>query len=180
MKFHLEQAGQQWGDFSWPSGLESEWVGSGGLSNPGRQVQSSMVLYRVWTDALRRRGENSRETGCLQEDSGWWAVLVLPVDADRPACQHLALWTSGILLLLPHDAPAGGSPEHSESAVEHPADQDPGSAGTLPGKITMIKNKNSEDSCQVGKPDTTKCFICFISFHLNNHPLRQMWSPFYR
>lgn len=37
---------------------------------------------------------------------GWWAVLVLPVDADWPACQHLALWTTGVVFsCLPTHTP---------------------------------------------------------------------------
>ncbi|KAK2498098.1 hypothetical protein MC885_009025, partial [Smutsia gigantea] len=41
-------------------------------------------------------GRGVKETGSLPK-AGHWVILVLPVDADRATCQHLALWTSRVL-----------------------------------------------------------------------------------
>lgn len=161
MKFHLEQAGQQWGDFSWPSGLESEWVGSGGLSNP--EVSGSKQHGALECGLMLSEGEGripERQAACRRT----W-VMGCPSPPSR--CWSARLSASGSvdqwhpLLLLPHDALAGGSPEHSESARRASRRPGPGSAGTLPGKITMIKNKNSEDSCQVGEARHYQMFHMF-------------------
>ena len=44
-------------------------------------------------------GRSSKEVGGPKPALGCWVVLVLPVDADRAASQHLALQTSCILSL---------------------------------------------------------------------------------
>ena len=42
-------------------------------------------------------GRSSTEVGSPKPGVGCWVLLVLPVDADGAACQHLALWTSCVL-----------------------------------------------------------------------------------